>query len=333
MTNLFCKFPWHSIYISPGGRVENCCISKNNLGHVSDFDAALVKNNKLKRAFLAGEQPEGCSACFNNPGNKYADSILPSLGDDEHRCYSANTEDFKLRYIDIRWKNTCTLSCVYCSPEFSSSWAKLNGNDTNINTQDTNKKLKEWLEPQLKDLKRVYLAGGEPLLITDNEWLLEKLKEINNTALNILVNTNAQNFNTRVFELLKNFSDVTWLVSGENVGEDFEKVRRGASWHTFVKNVRWLKNNKQYVYFQSAFHTLNVDDIFNFLEFIKSEGFDLTNNVSVNYIMGPTYDPANLESHEIERIKNNLIEYARLNPGIKKQFNAIIKQLTRNIDN
>ena len=119
-------------------------------------DAALIRNNRLKRAFLAGEQPEGCSACFNNPGNKYADSILPSLGDDKHHRYSANTEDFKLRYLDIRWKNTCTLSCVYCSPEFSSSWAKLNGEDANINTQDTNKKLKEWLEPQLKDLKRSY---------------------------------------------------------------------------------------------------------------------------------------------------------------------------------
>lgn len=327
MTDIFCKFPWHSIYISPSGRVENCCISKNNLGHVSDFDAALIRNNRLKRAFVAGEKPEGCSWCFNNPGTPYADSILHSLANDKNFVYNTNTEDFKLRFLDIRWKNTCTLSCVYCSPEFSSSWAKLNGEDANINTQDTNKKLKEWLEPQLKDLKRVYLAGGEPLLIKDNEWLLTKLMEVNNANLNILVNTNAQNFDTRVFELLKEFNNVTWLVSGENIGEKFEQVRRGASWDTFVGNVRWLKENNQTVLFQTIFHTMNTNDIFNFLDWVVDEGFELDKNVSLSYIMGPEFDPAQLDSTERARITQNVNNYSNLHPEIKPQFDAILTQL------
>lgn len=325
MTDIFCKFPWHSIYISPSGRVENCCISKNKLGHVNDFGPALIRNNRLKRAFVAGEQPEGCSACFDNPGNKYKDSILPFVDRDFH--YGTNTEDFKLRYLDIRWKNTCTLSCVYCTPEFSSTWAKLKNNDVEINKQDTNKQLKEWLEPQLVDLKRVYLAGGEPLIVKDNEWLLERLLDINPEC-KILVNTNAQNFDTRVFELLQNF-DVTWMVSGENVKENFEQVRRGASWDTFVRNVRRLKENNQYVYFQSIFHTLNTNDIFNFLDWVLEEGFDLDKNVSLNYIMGPEYDPAQLDSNERARITQNINNYSNLHPEIKPQFDAILTQLNR----
>jgi organic radical activating enzyme len=89
----------------------------------------------------------------------------------------------------------------------------------------------------IKDLKVLMLAGGEPLLIKENKDLLTKLLAINPNC-SIQVTTNLTTLNTPVYELLKQFENVKLVVSFEAVGEQYEYIRFGSKWNTFLDNFK-----------------------------------------------------------------------------------------------
>lgn len=326
----FCVAPWHSIYIDQTGRVDNCCLSKNNLGTTKNINQAINVNNlAVKDAMINHKEINGCRPCYN-VSRSYAMTFQDTANSSVHELTYRADQEFKLLYADVRWRNTCDSACVYCTKEFSSSWAR-ELNDTLIIKKENLDGVKEWLFPRLGDLKIVYLAGGEPLLIKENEWLLENLLEIN-PDVSLLINSNIQNFDTKTFGLLKEFKTVHWLISGENTKDHYEYVRFGSKWKTFTNNLSILKNyyDPKDIFFNPVLHILNTEDIFNYFDYLLNEGFN-SSNISISYIYGNenSLSPANLPQEEIDLFIIRAREYIQKVPDLQNTINNAIMQIKK----
>jgi len=72
---------------------------------------------------------------------------------------------FDLHTVDVRWTNLCNFACVYCGPEFSSKWESDLEFPIVRPGVDRKEKFKNYIFEHAAQLKHVYLAGGEPLLM------------------------------------------------------------------------------------------------------------------------------------------------------------------------
>lgn len=334
MDQSFCAAPWNTIYITPSGDIENCCVSNNQLGQFPAKDLINVLTSKeyieIKSQMLNGTLPAGCKMCDHTDSTlkKSLNSWLKVLPTD---TFYQDVNNFKLEYLDVRWNNTCNSACVYCGPTWSSKWAEELEIAQPINTVKT-LKLKEFFYTKLKDIKIAYLAGGEPLLSKDNEWLLEALFDQNPNC-KIRINTNLTNLNTRVYQLLQKFKNKTWIISGESTGERYEYVRYGSKWSEFEQNVKKLLSHQdKEVVFHTVYSALTASDLPDYINWVISLGVS-PGAVSCYFYNGGTggpYDPRLLPSSVINKCQSSLTELSnqyRYIPSLKKQFDSLIMHM------
>jgi MoaA/NifB/PqqE/SkfB family radical SAM enzyme len=189
---------------------------------------------------------------------------------------------------------------------------------------------KEYIFNNLENIKHVYLAGGEPLLMKDNEELLTRLLSINPT-ISIRLNSNISNINTPVFKLLQNFKNVTWTISVDSMGELFEYMRWPGDWGQFVNNL--LEIQKQVgdqINFNMVWCILNSVEIFDVIDHLLDIGFHenmfIVQNLSFPWSLSILHLPADEKSF----IKSLLSErMTRYNPdwwlykSLKSMYNFL----------
>ena len=267
---------WRGVYVDPTGRVDNCCISHNNLGTVNanDFNTVLsgTRSQEIRHMMRNDSVPSSCEICYKSESDNLRRNFLTKFRHYDRSIYD-HSDQFELNYLDLRWRNTCNSACVYCGPELSSKIAAELGIEIRSD-HGMIEKSKEFIASRIHEIKSVYLAGGEPLLIRENEWLLETLTA-NDQYPHILVNTNLSQINNHIFELLCEFPEVTWMISGEHVGEHYEYIRYGSSWPRFDHNVDRLleltaKKGHGYT-FNLVYFALNLWGFWQYVDWIKTK--------------------------------------------------------------
>lgn len=277
----FCPLPWTSVYIEPDGRVDSCCIARNNLGNLHKTNLQNIvsgaKNIQIKQEMLAGQRAPGCKVCYApgdniSQGRKYhRDNQLVEF-DDWHpdKTFFDQPENFKLQYADLRFRNTCNYGCVYCGPKLSSTWASELKQFVNTD-ESAVADVTQYFVDNASDLRKVYLAGGEPLLIKENQIILEKLLEVNPEC-RLTVNTNLSMIRgNRIFELLTHLPNVSWLISAEDMGDKYNYIRYPGDWNVFVENLDLLKVSipaTHQVKFNLVFFALNAKTIWDYVDFL-----------------------------------------------------------------
>jgi radical SAM protein with 4Fe4S-binding SPASM domain len=345
LDNNFCVIPWTGFELEPNGNIKNCIISKEKLGSLNNQNIEeILKNNKtleIKQDMLEGRYPSNCEGCyfqekhrdknFNDISSRiyYAKEIGPHIS----KNLLDNNENFELRHVDLRWSNKCNQACVYCGSDYSSKWAKeLN---TSVNSDKKQRdKLKKYVFENIKNLKNIYMAGGEPLLMNENKELLNLLLE-ENSDVHLRINTNLSHTNTGVFELIQKFKNVHWTVSVESVEEQYEYIRFGGNWKKFLDNLKLIQsNNSHKITFNMLYFILNYDSIFDCVSYFKSLGFH--NN---SFVIGPLYTPVyfnilNLPDKSIENLKEKFIEVIDKKPGfiLQNSYENILKYLNEPFD-
>ena len=303
----FCPAPWTSVFLNPDGRVDSCCISSNDLGNVNkkSFTEIIAGdiNFAVKQSVLNQTLPKGCSQC-DTPNRSLRNEFVKWFEHTPQALY-ASADNFQLKYLDLRWRNTCNLACIYCNSELSSSWAQELGHVHRINNTQLHS-IQEYVIENVKDLEYVYLAGGEPLLIKENEAILEQLYKENPNC-QLRVNTNLSTINNRIFELITKFDRVHWIVSGEGINDQYNYVRYGGVWAEFYDNLKELKKltNRHTITFNSVYCALTTQSIFDFVDEIGKLKFDLNTICPLYYNNGAggPLDPRNLPSNVIEHDK------------------------------
>lgn len=270
----FCYAPWTNIHINTTGDYKTCCAGQTVLGNLKHESIESVLTTptliELKSAILNNIEHKNCSMCIKQ--EQHTTSSERTWYDDiadRKDIFVDTLNSQSIQNLDIRWSNACNLSCTYCGNEASSVWAQL----TNDRIEKTDyghnlSKIMEYIDSQKSTIKNLGLLGGEPLLQKENEVLLNHIS--NDVHVNVITNLSMPLEKNKIFNRLVAMDNVTWDISFETVGDRFEYVRRGASWETMLKNIRFLKDavsgkkghnigiTGQY----SVYNCLNLSEIF-----------------------------------------------------------------------
>lgn len=342
----FCPIPWTGFQYNSNGDVLNCIRSQRPIGNLKDKNIfeILESNTETKQNMLNHKEGLGCSVCYDlekeNKGNFdiISDRIfyLKELKDVPLDTYNS-VNQFNLKKIDIRWSNNCNQACIYCGPNYSSKWVK----ELNLKIENPPKErvdqLQKYILEMIPELKHVYLAGGEPLLIKENEILLKELLK-HNPNVNLRVNTNLSKTGTPVFDLICQFKNVHWIISVDEIEEEFEYVRYGGIWSDFLENLNIIRTLDHKVSFNILHHLLNFRSVFKCISFLKSLGFH--NN---SFILGPIITPDYLN---IRHLPNNMLELVKsdiqswldkkpgflLENGLRNMLQYVNTPIEKNID-
>lgn len=201
-------------------------------------------------------------------------------------------DETPVEYYDLRFGNFCNLKCRMCGPTDSDAWyedwIKLTGKNTfkdtsgEIEIKQIGNKLCatefdwpsyepfwEQLEANAHNIKHVYFAGGEPMLIERHYDFLERCIE-NGSAKNMIVeyNTNMSTLPPRVVKLWESFKQVRVGASVDGMGAVLEYQRHPAKWNKVLKNLEILDNTSPNVMGWLAF-TVTAYNVNHMIDFMK----------------------------------------------------------------
>lgn len=241
MSEVYCTAPFNGLTVREDGHVRTCCaglVSVGNLNHesIEDIQRSPILD-QIRSAMVDNFPHENCQSCIQHDQA----SGVSALRQHYLKFYPKYGHDyFQLKNIDLRWNNSCNLSCMYCSPMFSSTWAnklKVSNSGPIKSYQDD---LLDFVLEHVNEIEELTLVGGEPMLMKQNYELINKLP--NSTRVSILTNLSYDLEKLPcIANLLKRPHENTiWNISCENVGQQFEYVRSGAEWAQVEKNLKFL---------------------------------------------------------------------------------------------
>ena len=315
----FCPMPWTGLMYNFDGEVKNCIRSSGPLGNIKDqpVDQILLNNNLPRQQQIIDNQPvETCHTCYDlergKKGFNHISDRVFYIRELKHvpvDTYQVN--NFDLQTVDVRWSNLCNFACVYCGPTFSSKWSNELKIHHDVPSEQQLMDFKNHIYDHAGQLKHVYLAGGEPLLMKENLTLLEKL----NPDTNIRINTNLSKVDTRVFEAVCEFPNVHWTVSVETMAEEFEYIRYGGRWTDFLDNLSNINKLGHKISFNMLHFVLNYNSVFDCVDFLKQLGFH-NNSFIIGALLGPSYlNIRHLPDNVLNSVKSKLQDRINQKPG------------------
>lgn len=221
----------------------------------------------IREQMVRGDAIRGCEHCYqqekmgnksyrqhNNDewksklGNSYNQIVAQSIGNNYRVKYFPY-------YLDLRISNNCNLSCRTCHPCNSSSvmrnWRLANLNskgrfaeimgeniDGMIEVDNNSDQLIEEVVKNLPSVKKLYLTGGEPLLIKENYTLLDACVQ-QRVAKNIILflNINMTVLPDYFLNVLSHFKGVYINMSLDGINHVAEYIRYGVRWQIVKKNI------------------------------------------------------------------------------------------------
>jgi len=277
MTDFYCAAPWRGLHINPRGDVKTCCAGNPNmLGNLNTNTITEILNNDVMqqvRASIAQGIPHSyCSNCvqaerFGADGERqWHNNVNPNFD------YATAGDRYHYPVIvDVRWNTTCNLSCNYCDPSASSKWAALKQVPFKSGTRPYYEQVCDFLEQHHEHIHEVALVGGEPLLLPENERLLEVIPE--SAIVTLITNMNVDLQKNKIFHKLTQRRQVGWSMSFDNVGDRFEYVRHGGSWAMLQDNLatvkQLMKNNGHWGGIHAVYNIYNATRLCELKQFAR----------------------------------------------------------------
>ena len=228
---------------------------------------------QTRKKMLNNDKLSECQHCWDEEANgkiskrmrenkKYLKSITNQLS------FARNNQGSVLEnpsYLDLRLGNQCNLKCRTCNPLFSSLWHKeleknektMSENSLLKNTyqNDFNKAKKEgnyWYEKEVffntvkqinPDLRRIYISGGEPLLIQSQHLFVDHfLKTGVYKKITVDMNTNLTYLDQSLLKKLAQFKRAHFSVSIDAYGNKNNWIRSPSKFSKIEKNMEKILN-------------------------------------------------------------------------------------------
>jgi len=320
----FCPIPWTGFYVDTSGAVKNCICSYETIGNLKDDSIQAIlhgeKNTATKTQILAKQEPNTCGYCYSLEKDKRSFDIVSSrvyylkeLKKVDPELYK-RADAFDLHHVDVRWSNTCNHACVYCDHVLSSKWAS----ELNLYVEQPSdarkQELKDYIFSNVHQLKNVYMAGGEPLLMRENEEFLQLRLEKKPDG-TVRVDTNLSKTETRILDLLCQFKNVHWTVSAESMREEFEYMRYGGVWSNFLNNLEKIRQLPHKITFNMVWTILNAQSMFTTVDYFRDQGFG-PNAFILTAVKWPGhFDTRHLPESQLQSIKQILESRIKERPG------------------
>lgn len=246
MSNFFCAAPWRGLHINPRGDVKTCCAGNPNmLGNLNSNAIGEILNSKtmveIRQSIAQGQAHSYCENCVKaerfgaDSERQWHNNVNPNFD-----FANAGTQYHYPVIVDVRWNTTCNLSCNYCGESCSSKWASIKGIAVKSGARPYYDSVCDFIEQHYEHIHEVALVGGEPLLLPENDRLLDVIPK---TAIVTLITNLSVDFNSnRIFKKLEKREKVGWSMSFDNIGSRLEYVRHGADWDQLRTNFLTVKS-------------------------------------------------------------------------------------------
>lgn len=280
----------------------------------------------VRKTMLKGEIPASCTGCFNEEAQGIVSkriwetaTWMKDEGVDVEELIAQTNEDGtvpeKLQYLDLRLGHTCNIKCVMCSPHDSSKWVADHKKlipvlqDPEVKRQmqwdrkEFNNKWHEkesfWKElyAQIPNLKQVYFAGGEPLMIKEHKMFIEEIiRQGYQDNVLLRYNSNGLLVDEELIELWSKFRKVKFAVSVDASFERDDYIRFPGKFAEVERTLHMLDNtpNNIHVSMATAVQIFNIKHIPDFLKWKVNSNFKKMN---VGLINGVTMGGGLVNAH------------------------------------
>lgn len=281
-----------------------------NFGHNLPMEA--FNNDYMKsvrRTMLAGEVPASCLKCYEEEQQGIASKRIWETGTwhleekiDIQELIRETEEDgtvpYKLQYLDLRLGHTCNLKCIMCSPHDSSMWVPEHKKVYPIFQSPLIKKQMDWtasefnnywhenpafweqIYEQIPNIKQLYFAGGEPLLIKEHKMFLQEIiRRGYADKISLRYNTNGILVNDEIIEIWEHFKKVKVGISLDGLHERVGYIRYPTDFSVVEKNLWRLENTSDRIQTNIAFavQILNIKHVPEFIKWKVKSGFKKLN--------------------------------------------------------
>jgi len=282
------------------------------LGNLNKQSIEQILNSKLMseiRASLSqGQAHEYCSNCVRaerfgaDSERAWHNNVNPNFD------YAAAGDQYHYPVIvDVRWNTTCNLSCNYCGEACSSKWAAIKNIPFRSGTRPYYEQVCDFIEQHYEHIHEVALVGGEPLLLPENNRLLDVIPDT--AIVTLITNLNVDLQTNKIFRKLAQRQKVGWSMSFDNISDRFEYVRHGGDWTMLQENLATIqglmKSQGQWGGVHAVYNIYNATRICEFRQFVESAGATVLwqNLFQPEYLDPFLHGPrvAELAAAEIER--------------------------------
>lgn len=263
----------------------------------------------VRKTMLAGEVPASCLKCYEEEQQGIASKRIWETGTwhlqegiDIPELIAQTAEDgsvpYKLEYLDLRLGHTCNLKCVMCSPHDSSMWVPEHKKIIPIIQSPLIQKQMSWdqaefnntwhenpafwneVYEQIPNIKQLYFAGGEPLLIKEHKLFLKEIIARGYAhKISLRYNTNGILVNDEIIEIWEHFRKVKVGVSLDGINERVGYIRYPTDFSIVEENLWRLENtsDKIQVNIALAVQILNIKHIPDFIKWKVNSKFKKLN--------------------------------------------------------
>ena len=357
----FCILPFIHLATHPIGTVTPCCITdmdndmstskKDGLNMFLDKDpieeiANSVNFKEVRRKMISGEFPSECKTCYFYEKNKIYSKRMESNLKFAHLIDEAleNTEEdgtlksVNYKYIELRLGTVCNLKCVTCNPFSSNRWNEDVDafKDTEFEKNYFRCDIRtEWFRSQTfydelltkcDGLEEVWINGGEPTLIKEHAYFLEKLIEDGRAKnVNLHYSINMWSIPDKFIEIWKKFKHVRLHLSIDDIGERNDYIRHGSKWTSIMNSFDKILQYRDVFKLEvcQTVSCLNVSNIDEFKKFFNQYNMVIAHN----YVHHPSFLHVSILPTEMKQdILNNLVylredERLRLEAELLKETN------------
>lgn len=307
----------------------------------------------VRTTMLEGKIPESCNKCFEEESNGIASKRI-------WETYYWHNEDLDLetlvketkndgtvppviRYLDLRLGHTCNLKCVMCTPHDSSRWVQdydqlIFKTRSPIILQQINwekatfdnywyEKPELWEEifAQIPNIRQLYFAGGEPLMIKEHKHFLEEIIHRGYAdKITVRYNSNGVLVNDAIIDIWSKFKEVRFAFSIDAIGDRNHYIRYPVSWNETEAALEKLDNTPDNIKvgIACAVQIFNIKHIIDFAKWKIQKKFKKINffevfeiqagggilNMHMLYI--PTFLSARiLPKEDKEQLRKDFVEF------------------------
>jgi len=280
MDNFFCAAPWRGLHINPRGDVKTCCAGNPNmLGSLNSLRIEQILNSDLmaeiRQELSQGRAHEYCSNCVK--AERFGAESERAWHNNVNSNFDYATAGDQYHYpviVDVRWNTTCNLSCNYCGDFCSSKWAAIKGIPVKSGARPYYDQVCDFIEQHHAHIHEVALVGGEPLMLPENNRLLDVIPK--DSIVTLITNLSVDLENNKIFQKLATRNKVGWSMSFDNVGNQLEYVRHGAAWDKIKHNFALIKDlmttQGQWGGIHAVYNMYNATRICELREFAEETG-------------------------------------------------------------
>ena len=316
-----CPIPWMHLNFEPNGKVVPCCLTSTHNYFAGDLTTQTIEEiwnsdnmKSLRVQMLKGEEPSICNKCYDREkvtgesGRYYHVKTFPEVLQKipDVTLEDGTCTDMVLKYWDFRFSNLCNLKCRSCGPRYSSSWVpdakKLGYTDQekvwSIDSVD-DKTNYDFLKDQVRYVKKIYFAGGEPLLMPEHWQIMDMLVKNERFDVELSYNTNCSVLTyggKNILDYWKHweFKKLEVWPSIDEIGERAELIRSGTVWRKIEENLKELSKHTNIIVRPGitvgAWNVFRLPEI---IEHLKSIGviteFHEYRNYFINLLEHPTH--------------------------------------------